>query len=90
VPETKKIASSIQLDRTYSGAMRISDEAIDDFIVIYKQEFDEEISQDAAHAIASRLINLYEALSKGSGRDSVALTNLDQPLHQPIGFRKWC
>ncbi len=44
--------------------MRISDEALDEFIAIYKEEFMEEISLTEAKQMASGLLMLYGRLSR--------------------------
>jgi hypothetical protein len=44
--------------------MRISDEALDEFVEIYRQEFGEDISQDEASEMAIRILTLYTLLSK--------------------------
>lgn len=53
--------------------MRIIDQALDDFIELYKEEFGEEISRSEASEIAFRLVTLYEALAVRSSVD-------DKPL----------
>jgi hypothetical protein len=44
--------------------MRITDKAIDEFVELYKEEFDEDIDRAEASEIAFRLMTLYEALLK--------------------------
>jgi hypothetical protein len=44
--------------------MRISDDALDEFVEIYKEEFGEDISRDAASEMAIRILTLYTLLSK--------------------------
>jgi hypothetical protein len=44
--------------------MRVSDEALDEFIKIYKKEFKEKISREEAREMASRLLTLYQLLSQ--------------------------
>ena len=39
--------------------MQFTNEAIDRFIAIYKQEFNETLSREDATAMARRLVNLY-------------------------------
>jgi hypothetical protein len=44
--------------------MRISDEALDEFIEIYREEFGEDISRNEASEMAIRILTLYTLLSK--------------------------
>jgi hypothetical protein len=44
--------------------MRISDEALDEFVEIYTKEFGEDISRDEASEMATRILMLYALLSK--------------------------
>jgi hypothetical protein len=60
--------------------MRLPDEAIDQFCAIYREEFDEEISRDAAAEIGTRLVNLIKLLrqpapKRAGSDDPPALTN---------------
>lgn len=66
--------------------MRISDEALNEFIGLYKEEFGEEIDRAQASEMAFRLVTLYERLARGTGQD-VMPAPLDDPPHRPIGFR---
>jgi hypothetical protein len=44
--------------------IRLTDEQLGEFIVIYKEEFGEEISRTDASEMASRLVMLYQLLSR--------------------------
>jgi hypothetical protein len=44
--------------------MRISGEALDEFVEIYGEEFGEDISRDEASDMAIRILTLYTLLSK--------------------------
>ncbi len=44
--------------------VQISDDALDEFIRIYKEEFKEDISRMEARDMASRLLTLYQLLSR--------------------------
>lgn len=46
----------------YGELMQISKEDLDDFKRIYKDEFGEELTEDAASEMASDLLDLYELL----------------------------
>jgi len=69
--------------------MHISDEALDEFIEIYKAEFGDDISRSEASEMASRLIKLYKLLStKPSAKKySSQATTHSTDDHPPIGFR---
>lgn len=60
--------------------MRISDEALDEFVAIYKEEFKEDIDRAEASEMASRLLNLYEMLAR-------TLPNEKTPHPKPRGER---
>jgi hypothetical protein len=51
--------------------MQISDDALDEFITIYKEEFKDDISRSDAIEMASRLLTLYQLLSRKLPNDSV-------------------
>jgi len=61
--------------------MRITDEALDEFIELYREERGEEIGRDEANEIASRLVVLYQALARKSPMQP------DDPPRPPIGFQ---
>ena len=44
--------------------MNVSEESLDDFIRIYKEEYGEEITRAEASEMTFRLLTLYELLSK--------------------------
>lgn len=64
----------------HSCVMRIPNEALDELIELYRQEFGAEIGRDEANEIASRLVVLYDRLTKNRPMP------LDDPPHSPIGF----
>lgn len=64
--------------------MRITDEAVDEFIKLYREEFGHEISRSEASKIAFELITLYETLAKRLPNGLVAS---DEKPNRPIGFR---
>jgi hypothetical protein len=45
--------------------MQISDEALSEFIKLYKEEFDEDIGRDEASIIANNLVTFYLDLDQG-------------------------
>lgn len=66
--------------------MRITDEAVDEFIKLYREEFGHEISRSEASKIAFELVTLYETLAKRLPNGFVFLTS-DETPRQRIGFR---
>lgn len=64
--------------------MRIPDNALDEFIEIYKKEFGEDISRADAGQMASDLLRLYDLLSKKSPARKTMPHDDDHPR---IGFR---
>jgi len=78
----------------YNSAMKIPKEALDTFVVIYKEEFGEEIDRIKATEMGHRLLTLYKLLAKPLPREhnvSPRPTQHDevsrQDDHPPIGFR---
>ena len=68
--------------------MRISDQALDEFIELYREEFEEEIGRSEASEMASRVVRLYETLARPlSAEDAHGRVPPDDQTHQPIGFR---
>jgi hypothetical protein len=74
--------------------MQISDEALNELIAIYKEEFGQEIDHREATEMAHRLLALYKLLAKPLPREhhvSPRATQHDEASHQddypPIGFR---
>jgi hypothetical protein len=49
---------------SHNGGMQISDEAVDELIKLYKEEFNEDITRSQASEMAFRLVTLYELLSQ--------------------------
>jgi hypothetical protein len=64
--------------------MNITDDALDEFIVIYKEKFTEEISRAEMQQMASSLLMLYGRLAR-----KVPSIKTTQPSddHPQIGFR---
>ena len=69
--------------------MRIPDEALDEFIVIYKEEFGEVINRNEATEIASRIVTLYELLARKLPEKPASSRVPTQRTgdHPQIGFR---
>ena len=44
--------------------VKLSDEALEEFVKLYKDEFDEDITKAQASEMGFRLVTLYEILSK--------------------------
>lgn len=79
-----RLAGLVAID--HAPLMRITDEALDEFTGIYKEEFGEEIDRAQAREMASRLVALYERLDRKSDRE-ITLTPPDDPPRRPIGFQ---
>lgn len=77
----------------YKSAMQISEEALDEFIEIYKEEYGEYIGRKEASEMSHRLLALYELLARPLPNEqdpsSQSATPHDKPDdHQrKIGFR---
>ena len=69
--------------------MQISDEALSEFITIYKAEFSEEIGRKDASEMASRVLTLCELLArKLPNTNSATLVGYSANRRRPsIGFR---
>lgn len=73
--------------------MRIPDEELDEFIEIYKEELSEDISRAEATEMASRLLTLYQLLSRklpsehSVSQNTKRQDDLHHGDHSPIGFR---
>ena len=65
--------------------MQITDEALSEFIAIYKDEFGEEISHKDASEMALRVLKLYELLERQIPTGKAATPPTDAPPR--IGFR---
>ncbi len=61
--------------------MRLTDEDVQEFAAIWKEEFDEEISEAEARRHASQLIQLYTLLVKPSLPEEDEL-GLDEESHE--------
>ena len=69
--------------------MQISDEALDEFIAIYKAEFGEEIERKDASEMALRVLKLYELLERKLPDGKTTTPPTTRPTGGPprIGFR---
>jgi hypothetical protein len=65
--------------------MKISDEELDEFVRLYKEEFNEDITSAQASEMAFRLVTLYELLAQKLPEKHI--TPPDDPPPEPIGFR---
>jgi hypothetical protein len=65
--------------------MKMSDEELEEFARLYKEEFNEDISRAQASAMAFRLMTLYELLAQKLPEKHI--TPPDDPPPEPIGFR---
>jgi hypothetical protein len=65
--------------------MKISEDALEEFARLYKEEFDEDITRAQASEMAFRLMALYELLAQKLPDNHVTLP--DDPPREPIGFR---
>jgi hypothetical protein len=66
--------------------MRITDNAISEFIEICREEFGKEISRRDASEMVFELVTLYEALAQRLPSDADPALS-DEIPRQPIGFR---
>jgi len=66
--------------------MRIANEALDEFIELYKKEFGEDVSRDDAAEVARRLVTMYDALCKSLLFESAVLSAAESP-DRVVGFR---
>lgn len=74
----------------YNFAMKIPDEALNEFIEIYREEFEEDIDRAEASQMASRLLKLYELLSRKLPNENTSHPKPHDETdedHPPIGFR---
>lgn len=72
----------------YPSRVKISDEALNEFIAIYKEDFGDEINRKEASEMASRLVMLYEFLAKKLPNEQISpepMPQLDDPPRK-IGF----
>ena len=69
--------------------MQISDEALNEFIAIYKAEFGEEISRKDASEMAFRVLRLYGLLARKLRNGKATAPMAMQPIdgRPSIGFR---
>ena len=70
--------------------MKLSDEALDEFMRIYMEEFGEEITKAEASETASRVVTLYELLAKklpGEQKSPGAKPPTEDDSPRKIGFQ---
>ena len=69
--------------------MRISGEAMDDFIKIYREEFGEEVDRKEANAMAQRVLTLYDLITRKLPKAPSSTPVSMQPIddHPSVGFR---
>jgi len=69
--------------------MLIPEEALDEFIAIYKAEFGEEISRKDANEMAHSVLKLYELLARTLPNSEATTPAVTQPTdgRPSIGFR---
>jgi hypothetical protein len=65
--------------------MQISDEALNEFIAIYKTEFGEEISRKDAGEMALRVLKLYELLERQLPDEKTTTPAATRPTDGPLG-----
>ena len=65
--------------------MKISDEALEEFAKLYKDEFDEDITKAQASEMAFRLVTFYELLAQKLPEEHI--TPLGDPPREPMGFQ---
>ena len=66
------------------ASVKISDEALDEFINLYKHEFNEDISRTQGNEMAFRLMTLYGLLSQKLPEKEITPPD---PQRHSIGFR---
>lgn len=60
--------------------MRISNEALDELMHIYKEDFGEELTRSEASEVGFRLVTLYELLSQRFPNEKISVP---KPLDEP-------
>lgn len=74
----------------YGCGMKLSDEALDEFMRIYMEEFGEEITKAEASETASRVVTLYELLTRklpGEQKPSEPKPPTEEGPPRKIGFQ---
>jgi flagellin-specific chaperone FliS len=74
----------------YNIAMQTSDDALDEFIAIYRKEFEEDIDRAEAGEMASQLLRLYELLARKLPNEKISNPkprDESDETHPPVGFR---
>lgn len=73
----------------HASGMQISDEALSEFMAIYRDEFGEEISHKEAGEMALRVLRLYELLARKppNGKPTTPAATRPTDGHPQIGFR---
>ena len=67
----------------YSTGVELTDEDIQEFIKIYRDEFKEELSVDAAREMARRVLNLYLVLATESAAQDKKSSGEVAPAPEP-------
>jgi hypothetical protein len=63
--------------------MQISDEALSEFIELYKEEFNEDIDRDEARIIARNLVTFYLDLEEGGVFQAARELEEEEPEERP-------
>jgi len=89
LPRKQIPTSSRELANGALCGMQISDEALSEFIIAYKEEFGEEISRKDASEMALGVLRLYELLTRRLPNADATTAATTQPTDHspPIGFR---
>ena len=88
-PEWQNLSPPAWRSSLNSGHMPIADDALDEFIEIYKKEFGQDISRDDANEMAFRLVTLYKLLLRKLPHEGKTSSAAKRPSDDrlPIGFR---
>jgi hypothetical protein len=65
--------------------MQISDDALNEFMTIYREEFGEEIDRTEATEMAHRLVALYTLLAKKLPNETTAATPKSAKINDLLG-----
>jgi hypothetical protein len=71
------------LTRLIQCGMRISEEALSEFIELYKKEFNEDIDRDQARIIARNLVTFYLDLEEGGVFQAARESEEEEPEERP-------
>lgn len=72
--------------RAQTEGMQISDEAVSEFMRIYKEEYGEELSRGEADEMASRLVTLYGLLMKKLPNEQTVVPRPPDEPPRSMGF----